>query len=122
LVTAVVRAVRPPAPLGGTTTHMGTIDRGSRASARASAWALAIRARCCTFRVQRDGDGSENADDRTRRHQELDQRESVLTVKSHALLVPKLGHVSSLGWMVDAAGRRNQQETCQHLRASTHAA
>src|SRR5882762_1536767 len=96
-------------------THMGTIDRGSRGERAGVGLGLGDTGALLHVRVQRDGDGSENADDR-HDDQELDQREAVLTAKSHALLVPKLGHVSSLGWMVDACRSKKSAGNMPHLR------
>src|SRR5438094_950768 len=86
---------------GGEGTHVGPVDRDGRGERAGVGLGLGDASALLHVRVQRDGDGGQNADDR-HDDQELDQREAVLTAKSHALLVPELGHVPSLGWLVPA--------------------
>src|SRR5256714_13645264 len=97
---------------GGKDAHVGAIDRDSRGERAGVGLGLGDTGALLHVGVQRDGDRRENADDR-HDDEELDQREASLTAKSHALPLPVLSHVPSVGWLVGACGRRNQQETCR---------
>src|SRR6267143_2284200 len=94
-------------------THMGTIDRGSRGERAGVGLGLGDTGALLHVRVQRDGDGSENADDR-HDDQELDQREAALTAQreafpEHAHVLPPSRWFAQVRASLTVCGKENAQ-------------